>query len=63
MGWTVNAAHLSAIPVLLLLIAILVVPVRLVQATGAGRGVELITGIASITVVCLVCTYLSSRTE
>jgi hypothetical protein len=63
MGWTVNAARPSAIPALLLLIALFVVPVQVVSAMGAGDGIKLITGVASITVLCLVCAYLSSRTR
>jgi hypothetical protein len=63
MGWTVNAARPSAIPVVLLLLAIVAVPLFIVKAKGAGSGIELITGAASITVLCLVCAYLSSRTE
>ena len=63
MGWTVNAAHLSAIPALLLLIAMVLVPQIILDAAGAGNDIKLITGIASITVLCLVCAYLSSRTE
>lgn len=63
MGWTVNFARPSAIPVVLLLLAILVVPVSIVNAKEAGRGVVLITVAASITVLCLACAYLSSRTE
>ena len=63
MGWTINAARPSAIPVLLLLLAILAAPILVVEAKGAGNGTVLITGAASITVVCLVCAYLSSRTE
>lgn len=63
MGWTVNAARPSAIPVLLLLIALVVVPVDFVSALGAGNGIKLITAVTSITVLCLVCAYLSSRTE
>ena len=63
MGWTINAARPSAIPVLLLLLAILAVPIFIVEAKGAGNGIVLITGAASITVVFLLCAYLSSRTE
>jgi hypothetical protein len=63
MGWTVNFARPSAIPVGLLLLAIVAVPLLIVKAKGAGSGIELITGVASITVLCLVCAYLSSRTE
>jgi hypothetical protein len=63
MGWTVNFARPSAIPVVLLLLAIVAVPLLIVKARGAGSGIELITGVVSITVLCLVCAYLSSRTK
>jgi hypothetical protein len=63
MGWTVNFAHPSAIPITLLLVAIVGVPVLTVRALGAGNGIALITGGAAIIVLCLVCAYLSSRTE
>jgi hypothetical protein len=63
MGWTVNFARPSAIPITLLLVAIVAVPLFIVRAKGAGSGIELITGVASITVLCLVCAYLSSRTQ
>ena len=63
MGWTINAARPSAIPILLLLVAILTVPILIMEAKGAGNGIVLITGAAAITVVCLVCAYLSSRTK
>ena len=63
MGWTVNFARPSAIPTALLLVAMVAVPLFIVGALGGGSGVELITGAASITVLCLVCAYLSSRTE
>ena len=63
MGWTVNFARPSAIPITLLLIALVAVPLLIMKAKGAGNGIELITGAASITVLCLVCAYLSSRTE
>ena len=63
MGWTVNTARPNAIPVVLLLLAIVVVPLLIVRALGGGNGIELITLAASITVLCLVCAYLSSRTD
>lgn len=63
MGWTVNAARPSAIPVVLLFFAFLAVPVLIVQAKGAGIGVQLVTGAVAITVVYLLCAHLSSRTE
>ena len=63
MGWTVNAAHAGAIPMVMFLIALLVVPVFMVTANGGGTGSVLVTGAVSITVVCLLSAYLSSRTE
>jgi hypothetical protein len=63
MGWTINAARPSAIPVLLLLLAILAVPVFIVSAKGAGNSIVMITGAVDIAVVCLICAFLSSRTE
>lgn len=63
LGWTINAARPSAIPVVLLLLAIVAVPLLIVEATGAGSGIKLVTGAASIAVLCLVCAHLSSRTE
>jgi hypothetical protein len=45
------------------LIALLVVPLHIVTAKGAGSGIVFITGAASIIVLCLVCAYLSLRTE
>jgi hypothetical protein len=63
MGWTVNTARRRAIPVVLLLLAIVAVPLLIVRALRGGNGIELITLAASITVLCLVCAYLSSRAE
>jgi hypothetical protein len=63
MGWTVNFACPSAIPVTFLLVAIVAVPVFIVRALRAGIALELMTGAASIIVLCLACAYLSSRTE
>ena len=63
MGWTVNAARPSAIPVTLLLAAFLVAPVLFAVHRGAGTGTVIVTVAASITVVCVLCAYLSSRTE
>lgn len=62
LGWTLNFARPSAIPITVLLIALFVAPLHIVQARGAGTGVELITGAACLTVLCLVCAWLSSRT-
>jgi hypothetical protein len=60
MGWTVNAARPSAIPVLLFMIALLVVPLEVVRAHGGGTVISMLTGAASIVVVCLLSAYLSS---
>ena len=63
MGWTMNVAHPSAIPITLLVIAIGVAPILIVKVNGAGRSVVLITAAVSITVVGFLCSYLASRTE
>ena len=63
MGWTINAAQPAAIPVLLLLLAILVGPLLIATALGAGDGIMLAIGLADLAVVCLICAYLSARTE
>ena len=63
MGWTVNFARPSAIPVLGLVLAVLVVPVRILTAKGAATSVVLVTEGAAIAVVCLLSAWLSSRTE
>ena len=63
MGWTVNFARPSAIPVVLLLLAMAALPLVIVMAHGGGSGVALITGVASIAFLCLMCAYLSSRTQ
>ena len=62
MGWTVNFARPTAIPIALLLASIVAVPVVLVRAWGAGSGVEFIAGGVAIVVLCVVCAHLSSRT-
>jgi hypothetical protein len=63
MGWTVNAARPSAIPILLFLAAILAVPALIATANGVGSSAVRAIGAASIALVCLICAYLSSRTE
>lgn len=63
MGWTVNFARPSAIPVLGLVFAILVVPIRILSAQGAVTSTLLVTEGAAIAVVCLLSAWLSSRTE
>ncbi len=61
MGWTINAAHPASILVLLLLIALLLVPVFVVEAVGGGSTVLFVSLAGSIALVCLICAYLSSR--
>ncbi len=62
MGWTVNAARPSAIPVALLLLLVAAAPVFIVALKGAGAGAVFATAAATTTLVCLICAYLSSRT-
>ena len=63
MGWTPNFARPSAVPITLCLILILAGPVWILTSKGAGNGTVFATLAAAITVVCLLCAYLSSRTE
>jgi Family of unknown function (DUF5808) len=60
LGWTINAARPSAIPLALLSLTILAVPVLIVRALDGGNAVVFLTVVASIAVVCLLCAYLSS---
>ena len=60
MGWTLNFARPSAIPALLGIIALIVLPARMVRASGGGTAVVSITGVASILIVVLLSAYLSS---
>lgn len=63
MGWTINFALPSAVPVFLGLFAVLLVPLFVVSANGAGKGVELITLVISVAALCGGCAYFSSRTQ
>jgi hypothetical protein len=63
MGWTINAAHPSAISVVFLLIILFIAPIRIVESAGAGPAAQLLTGAGSITILCLLCAHLSSRTS
>jgi hypothetical protein len=63
MGWTINAARPSAIPVLLFMIALIVVPLEVVRANGGGTVVSYFTAAVCIAGVCLLSTYLSSSTR
>jgi len=60
MGWTINAARPSAIPVMLLMVAILAVPGAIVRVLGGGNRGFLVAVAASVAVVCLLCAYFSS---
>jgi hypothetical protein len=63
MGWTVNFARPSAIPTVGFLLAVLVVPIRILTARGAATGIVLVAGGLALAAVCPLCAYLSSRTE
>lgn len=60
MGWTINTARPSAIPALLVLFAILLGPVLVVKANGAGNTAQLWTLAASVVALCLVCAVISA---
>lgn len=60
MGWTINFARPSAIPVMLLTLTIVAVPTLFVRAWDGDLGVVLATLLISTAVVCLICAYLSS---
>jgi hypothetical protein len=60
MGWTINFARPSAIPVLLGMVALLCLPGVIVSECGGGMVVTFLTLAASIAVVCLLSAYLSS---
>ena len=60
MGWTINVARPSAIPVLLLMVAIVALPGAVVRVLGGGSRGFLTAIVASVAVACLLCAYLSS---
>ncbi len=60
MGWTINAAHPGAVPVVLLLMAVLVAPQFIVNLKGGSMEVALLTFAVSVSVVCSLSAYLSS---
>ena len=60
MGWTINFARPSAMPVLLGMIALVGIPLAIVRASGGGIVVSYLTLAASIVVLCLLSAYLSS---
>ena len=63
MGWTVNFARPSAIPLVGLLVAVVAVPIRIMTAKGAATSILLVTEGMALAVVCLLCAWLSSRTK
>lgn len=63
MGWTINAARPSALPVLIVMIALVVIPAKVVRANGGGAVGSLLAAAAGIAVVCLLSAYLSSSTR
>jgi hypothetical protein len=63
MGWTLNFARPSAIPLAGLLLAVLAVPIWIVTAKGAATNMVLVTEGVALAVVCSLCAYLSSRTR
>ncbi|MGO8752465.1 MAG: DUF5808 domain-containing protein [Thermoguttaceae bacterium] len=62
MGWTLNFARPSAVPIALLLIALVAAPVWIVNSIGAGAVPVVVTFAAALVVLCMLCAYLSSRT-
>jgi uncharacterized membrane protein len=63
MGWTVNFARPSAIPLVGLIVVVVSVPLRVMIAKGAATSILLVTLGAAIAVVCFLCAWLSSRTK
>ena len=55
MGWTINFARPSAIPVMLLTLAIVVVPVLFVRAWDGGIEAVSVAIVISTAAVCLLC--------
>ena len=60
MGWTLNFARPSAIPVLLGVVALIAVPLEVARANGGGTVATVFVGVLSIVGVCLLSAYLSS---
>lgn len=60
MGWTLNFARPTAIPVLSGMIALILIPVLIAIACGGGTAAIFLTEVASILVVCLLSAFLSS---
>src|ERR1017187_6343565 len=60
MGWTINFARPSWIPVLLGAAALVTVPIEVERANGGGTGVTVFTEFVIIVAICLLSAYLSS---
>jgi hypothetical protein len=60
MGWTLNFARPSAIPVLLCMVALVVIPLEMVRANGGGLLASRVAAAAGIVVVFVLSAYLSS---
>jgi hypothetical protein len=59
-GWTINFARPSAIPALLGMMVLIVLPASIVRLSGGGTAITYLTGAASILIVCLLSANLSS---
>jgi hypothetical protein len=59
-GWTVNFARPSAIPLLSVMVALVIVPIEYVHTIGGGQFHCLVAGALGVAVVCLWSAYLSS---
>ena len=60
MGWTLNFARPSAVPVALCMAALVGVPVVMVRGNGGWIAIVVLIGTVSILAVCLLSAYLSS---
>lgn len=60
MGWTINTARPSAVPTLLGIFGILIIPALMVRELGGSSPSSGLTVLVSILVVSLLCAYLSS---
>jgi len=60
MGWTLNFARPSAIPVLFCIFVLLVVPVAMVRANGGGTVASFFAVTAGVLIASLLSAYLAS---
>ena len=63
MGWTANFARPSAIPITLFLLAVLAVPTLIARQHAATSAAVVLTFIASVIVMCLLCVCFASTTR